>query len=413
MKAWCLLWGGVRGGGWVCQTSMDGFRACQCSRVPARKTCRSSPLFLNWTSRISIVNPPTLTCSSMLRSATYKFCKHFLGAANHHYHHLLHLLHHRQQLRDHCLQIVSLCSNLARPINRSARRPRTTTTGSEKTSPLLCVLAIPLVVTLGANCRIEDEEEVDGDVNQTKKTSTSLRIWPFPASSTPQATTATTSKTATEAMLPAAPAPPAAQIPPGRPETLTAEEEAKLKEYWQAVLKCFGAVGGADPTSPPVAPAPSTAAPSGADAPATTAATETNGSGGKRSSLGRLLSKREKTPAPPLVEDANDKYGASKDFQTVLASQTPAELRDAFWEMVKCDNPDGLLLRFLRARKWDVEKALVMMVATMHWRIKVMDVRWARPLPPLFFLRAPEFSLPFLLLLFSLSLSFLFRLRLS
>lgn len=32
------------------------------------------------------------------------------------------------------------------------------------------------------------------------------------------------------------------------------------------------------------------------------------------------------------------------------------------------DHPDALLLRFLRARKWDVDKALIMMVSTMRWR---------------------------------------------
>lgn len=42
--------------------------------------------------------------------------------------------------------------------------------------------------------------------------------------------------------------------------------------------------------------------------------------------------------------------------------------------MVKSDNPDGLLLRFLRARKWDIDKALVMMVSTMQWRAKEMHV---------------------------------------
>ena len=42
--------------------------------------------------------------------------------------------------------------------------------------------------------------------------------------------------------------------------------------------------------------------------------------------------------------------------------------------MVKHDDPDALLLRFLRARKWDVHDALVMLVSTMHWRSQDMHV---------------------------------------
>ena len=74
------------------------------------------------------------------------------------------------------------------------------------------------------------------------------------------------------------------------------------------------------------------------------------------------------------ISEADDKYGQSKDFINALATQSPEDLRATFWNIVKHDHPDALLLRFLRARKWDVEKALVMMVSTIQWRLQEMHV---------------------------------------
>ncbi|KAK6851198.1 CRAL/TRIO domain protein [Apiospora arundinis] len=54
---------------------------------------------------------------------------------------------------------------------------------------------------------------------------------------------------------------------------------------------------------------------------------------------------------------------------------SPEDTRSAFWAMVQAEHPDALLLRFLRARKWDVDKAVAMLVATLHWRTKVMHVK--------------------------------------
>ncbi|PWW80656.1 CRAL/TRIO domain-containing protein [Tuber magnatum] len=173
-------------------------------------------------------------------------------------------------------------------------------------------------------------------------------------------------------------------IAPGRPETLTKEEEAKLKEFWNAALKVFGAGASEGPESPPQTPTDAAAEEENGDS----VTPHTSPDKRRKKTLGRLLSRKEKGGAPKketavatgagadIVLDApDDKYGHTKEFKAALASQTPDQLRDAFWSMVKCDNPDALLLRFLRARKWDVDKALVMMVATMNWRSEEMNVQ--------------------------------------
>ena len=62
-----------------------------------------------------------------------------------------------------------------------------------------------------------------------------------------------------------------------------------------------------------------------------------------------------------------------KSMESILAQMTPQEMCFAILKMVKQEHPDSLLLRFLRARKWDVGKAFSMMTSTILWR-KEMDV---------------------------------------
>ncbi|KAK6542293.1 hypothetical protein TWF694_006253 [Orbilia ellipsospora] len=102
-------------------------------------------------------------------------------------------------------------------------------------------------------------------------------------------------------------------ILPGRPETLTPDQEAKLKSFWKLLFEvCDGTAVG--------------------------------------------------------------KFTQTKELKTILDRQTGDELRLAYWQAVKYDNPDALILRFLRARKWDVEKAITMMLTTIHWRSQTMHL---------------------------------------
>lgn len=153
--------------------------------------------------------------------------------------------------------------------------------------------------------------------------------------------------------------------PPGRPGNLTQEQEQRLKDFWLATLDVFGLE--------------TTSADSSTKAPSISGtATPTTIDDKPKKRLGLFKSKKDKTEdatSPTVAEDSvNDKHGQTKEFKEALASTSPEQLRHAFWSMVKHDDPDALLLRFLRARKWDVHNALVMLVATMHWRAEEMHV---------------------------------------
>ncbi|TVY33433.1 CRAL-TRIO domain-containing protein, partial [Lachnellula subtilissima] len=156
---------------------------------------------------------------------------------------------------------------------------------------------------------------------------------------------------------------------PGRVSNLTPEQEDKLKEFWVATLQVFGVMdqnGQADPG--PI------------KARSDTASLKKP----KKKRFGMLrrnhdgdadsIASTDSGSKTPIVPADDDKYGQTKEFHDAIASLSPESLRAAFWSMLKHDHPDALLLRFLRARKWDVEKALVMMISTMRWRASDIHV---------------------------------------
>lgn len=51
-----------------------------------------------------------------------------------------------------------------------------------------------------------------------------------------------------------------------------------------------------------------------------------------------------------------------------LQEYDPKEIHNTCFKAMSVDLPDNLMLRFVRARKWDIEKALLMMSKTLKWR---------------------------------------------
>lgn len=165
----------------------------------------------------------------------------------------------------------------------------------------------------------------------------------------------------------------AGTAPPGRPGNLTQEQEARLQEMWTATLKVFGMSVLNDGSNG------DTASITGSEAERNSRA-ETVVLEKKRKKRVGLFNRKHHDDTGSedadgdSVMDGDDKYGQSKEFHKMVESQSPEDLRTAFWSMVKHDNPDGLLLRFLRARKWNVQNALIMLIATMHWRTQELHV---------------------------------------
>ncbi|GJJ67669.1 hypothetical protein EMPS_00015 [Entomortierella parvispora] len=130
----------------------------------------------------------------------------------------------------------------------------------------------------------------------------------------------------------------------GHVGTLTAKQSATLKNLWSALYEIQEK--GTVTIIPEPAPVPETPAP----APAA------SGWGG-----GWFGSSTPATPVEPVVEPP----------LTITLEEiglTPEQLRTALWNNVLGDNPDSLVLRFLRARKWHVGNGLSMLLKAFKWR---------------------------------------------
>ena len=158
------------------------------------------------------------------------------------------------------------------------------------------------------------------------------------------------------------------EIPPGHNGNLTAEQEDKLRQLWQTVFTLYDMFEANDPSL-------------GIDEFTSEAAAQ-------NLAAQREVSKKQNAPMKRMANNLTVPKGGSiadhfialakkdnvdtaaftKRFREMLEAHTVESIRSMVIEAVKHDHPDALALRFLRARKWDVERSLVMMITAMNWR---------------------------------------------
>lgn len=148
----------------------------------------------------------------------------------------------------------------------------------------------------------------------------------------------------------------------GHFETLTAEQEIKLKEIWAHMLRFWG--------TPVAQPALASRT--------TTTTSVISEEKHKKKLFGRFRKSSKKHDDHGLSKtrsrESIESTYTHKMIHDSLKDLSPDEIYANFWNMLRTDTPDNLLLRFARARKWDNDRTMAMVAHTLHWRLKEKNV---------------------------------------
>lgn len=155
------------------------------------------------------------------------------------------------------------------------------------------------------------------------------------------------------------------EIEPGYVGNLDSTQEQKLLQFWRILMQSW------DSDVPPLDPARRLSISSNA----------TNKAYRRFFSLSRAPAQptEEEITAIPanLLSTLKGLDAGSSELKTVgsLLIKLPGDkLRSAFLTLLKQDHPDALLLRFLRAEKWNVPKAWIKFVSSLNWRVNEYKV---------------------------------------
>lgn len=146
---------------------------------------------------------------------------------------------------------------------------------------------------------------------------------------------------------------------------LTSSQEEKLQQFWKILMQSWGADVSAPKTS-------------------SNASTHSNGSAQPRRRLFSLSraptqpTESETAAIPPQFHSSLKELNAGpneiKTINSLLLKLSGDRLRSAYLTVLKQDHADALLLRFLRAEKWNVSKAWIKFVSALDWRVNEYKV---------------------------------------
>ncbi|KAF8934051.1 hypothetical protein BGZ58_005971 [Dissophora ornata] len=132
-------------------------------------------------------------------------------------------------------------------------------------------------------------------------------------------------------------------ITDGRLGHLTPEQTEKLQQFWVRLYDIFDGKTEFDQTAP---------------------------------SSFKGQSRDDDTPATPSTEKKSGWFSRGKAAAPEAAAKeapaprfTGAELYKTFWKLTMMDHPDLIILKFIRARKWNLDDAMKMFLNALKWRI--------------------------------------------
>ncbi|RDW63658.1 hypothetical protein BP6252_11203 [Coleophoma cylindrospora] len=154
---------------------------------------------------------------------------------------------------------------------------------------------------------------------------------------------------------------------------LSKEEEEKLKELWSAIGPLIK--DDASHTEVPNQDGAEIAAP----VPSIHITNSTPADGEEDTDSDSATSAPSRThtsssSAKTSIDTSDNSSKAATSQSEAAALPTPDSTRAHFWKLVKHEDPDMVLVRFLRARKWHVKNALAMLTAAVAWRSEEVRV---------------------------------------